>query len=616
MAGTGFGALVDAAGDLDWYCPGGLDQPAAFFSLLDPEGGTLSVRPVNGRPVALRYLPGTLIAQTEAVSPQGWLRVEDVAPWPSQTRRLVRLVTALAGPVDVEVVVIPGHAFSTRPRASGWSEGLAFGGLVVRTGLRFDPVGHGPTRAARWRATTRLAAGDRLVVTVDDAANRHLRPLSVDAAARLRDETAAAWRFWGAECTYGGTYEEAVRRSLLLLKGLSTAAGGLAGAASASVGRVAGGERNGDGRLAWLRQVATAAGLWRATGFDDEGQAAEQWLREAISSAPPPFPAVYSLAGGPPPDPDQLDLPGWRRCQPVRVGFQPPRWPDLDLYGDLVAAISGQPTVSSSGGLLAGLAAAGSASGGGTGGSGGASLLDFTNAGPLWGAWPALVAGADWLADHWTEPDCGLWGSANPAGPDTPRRAYTASRLHARFALDRSARLARAVNPLDLDAVGWQQAVQAIDGWLDAHAVTRSGGFRRGSNTTGSAVDGALLRVAWRGPWPATHPRVASTVDAVLDQLGNGPFVYRYPPGSDDGLPGNDNADLEVSAWAVRALAACGRWEEAHERMERLCALAPATGVLAEAVDPATGELLGNLPSAPAHLALVEAALALATGPR
>jgi GH15 family glucan-1,4-alpha-glucosidase len=39
-------------------------------------------------------------------------------------------------------------------------------------------------------------------------------------------------------------------------------------------------------------------------------------------------------------------------------------------------------------------------------------------------------------------------------------------------------------------------------------------------------------------------------------------------------------------------------------------------GLLAEAVDPLSGELMGNLPAACVHLALVDAALALAAGPR
>jgi GH15 family glucan-1,4-alpha-glucosidase len=50
--------------------------------------------------------------------------------------------------------------------------------------------------------------------------------------------------------------------------------------------------------------------------------------------------------------------------------------------------------------------------------------------------------------------------------------------------------------------------------------------------------------------------------------------------------------------------------------MEAVVSLGGPLGVLAEAADPLSGELLGNLPSASAHLALVDAAAALASGPR
>ena len=123
------------------------------------------------------------------------------------------------------------------------------------------------------------------------------------------------------------------------------------------------------------------------------------------------------------------------------------------------------------------------------------------------------------------------------------------------------------------------------------------------------------LRVAWRAPWPAHSPVVGATVDRVLERLSDGPFVFPYPAAFDDGSPGGPAASLTCSFWAVRALAALGRWEEAHERMEALCRLGRPLGLLAEYADPRTGQLRGNYPHAGPHLALVEAALALDPGP-
>ena len=104
----------------------------------------------------------------------------------------------------------------------------------------------------------------------------------------------------------------------------------------------------------------------------------------------------------------------------------------------------------------------------------------------------------------------------------------------------------------------------------------------------------------------------------MLDELTSGGLLYRYPERVDDGRAGPDSPDLLASAWAVRALAALGRWEEAHQRMEVVLAAGGAAGGLglwSEAADPVSGELMGNLPSAGVHLAVMQAAVALAAGP-
>jgi GH15 family glucan-1,4-alpha-glucosidase len=180
--------------------------------------------------------------------------------------------------------------------------------------------------------------------------------------------------------------------------------------------------------------------------------------------------------------------------------------------------------------------------------------------------------------------------------------------------------MAFARNPLDLDAAGWRQTAAEVLRWLERHALAPDGGLRM-DDQAADLPDAALLRVAWRGPWPAltggnSAPVVASTVDRVLQQLSSGALVHRSPPELDDGRAGIPGADLAASFWAVRALAALGRWEEAHARMETLCGLGQPLGLLGESVHPISGQPLGNLPSARAHLALIEAAVALESGPR
>ncbi len=202
-----------------------------------------------------------------------------------------------------------------------------------------------------------------------------------------------------------------------------------------------------------------------------------------------------------------------------------------------------------------------------------------------------------------------MWGLGGPP------RDLVASKVQAWVALDRMARRARSANPLDLDAAGWQHAATQIVAWCEAEGLAVDGGLRL-ERSPEDLPDAALLRIAWSGPWPSDHPIVTRTVERIVERLSVGLLVHRYPTSLDDGLAGNDSPDIEVSLWAVRALAHLRRWEEAHARMEAVCSVANPGGLLSATADPASGELLGNLPAVGPHLALIQAALALQEGPR
>ena len=64
--------------------------------------------------------------------------------------------------------------------------------------------------------------------------------------------------------------------------------------------------------------------------------------------------------------------------------------------------------------------------------------------------------------------------------------------------------------------------------------------------------------------------------------------------------------------WLAHALALGGEVERARDVFARAAAFANDLGLLAEEVDGATGELLGNFPQAFSHVGLVNAAWAIA----
>ena len=570
---TGTLALVAADGTIDWWCPGRFDAPAALFRLLDPDGGAIRVGPAGPpRAGTQAYDPGTNVLRTRLPAPEGELEVVDFMPWDGRrpSGRIVRIVTARRGRVDVDVDVQPGSRFGPAREVATWSGGIAFDGILVQTPCPMDG------RAG----ALRLEAGDRAVLVVEERVEgRRTAPVSVDGAHDLLDRTETAWRSHLAPSTYQGPYRVDVERSLLALKGLTYGpTGTIVAAGTTSLPEHIGGERNWDYRYAWVRDASLAVDATYDAGLIDEAEHFNEWLLGLLDGAEFPLRPLYDVDGAPldPHAEEELDLAGWRGSRPVRVGNGAADHLQLDFYADLVSAIHVEQF-----------------------------RRDDSRVPDLW---PSLARMADWLSTAWREPDRGIWEVRRQ------RKHLISSKLACWYTLDRMVELARAQNPLDLDAVRWREAAKEVRAWLEEHAL-RPDGTLMAVDGEDESADGYLVQVAWRNPWPGDRRVVDLTIDRMIGRLGHGPFLYRYPVGTDDGFPPGEGAFLACSFWTVEALAQQGRWDEAHERMEALCAFSRPLGLLPEQADPVSGDFLGNLPQAFSHLTLIQAALALARGP-
>jgi len=101
-----------------------------------------------------------------------------------------------------------------------------------------------------------------------------------------------------------------------------------------------------------------------------------------------------------------------------------------------------------------------------------------------------------------------------------------------------------------------------------------------------------------------------ATIDAIAERLTDAHgLVYRYR--ASDGLEGSEGTFLLCTFWLAHALALAGEVERARATFERAIGSVNDIGLLAEEVDPATGELLGNFPQAFSHIGLVNAAWAI-----
>ena len=85
--------------------------------------------------------------------------------------------------------------------------------------------------------------------------------------------------------------------------------------------------------------------------------------------------------------------------------------------------------------------------------------------------------------------------------------------------------------------------------------------------------------------------------------------MYRYL--AHDGLAGGEGTFLLCTFWLAHAQALAGEPDQATATFERAVAAINDVGLLAEEVDPGSGEMIGNFPQAFSHIGLVNAAWAI-----
>lgn len=562
--------LVALDGRIDWLPLPGFDTTPAFAALLDAEhGGYVALQPTEAFTVERAYVSDTNVLTTTFTTASGSVRVTDSLntgisgrlPWAELARR----VDGLDGRVQLRAVIAPGTRFNT---ASPWVQDTS-AGVMLRLG--------GLTMAVRTLGEESVEVhNDRIDVTiVASPGSRHLvglvaterEPLLVgdpaDLDARV-DRTIEGWQAWSKAFECESEWEPAVRRATLALKLLICAhSGAVLAAATTSLPESLTACKNWDYRYAWVRDTAYALTALFRFGLREETHAAISWLLRTIRIHGPEPHVLYTIDGEPvPADVVEQDVPGWRGIGPVVVGNQARDQLQLGVYGDIFSIV--QLYVDDG------------------------NILD-DETGRL------LASVADRACDAWRRPDSGMW--------ELPEvRHYTTSKLGCWHALTNAVHLAE-IGQIPGDPARWRSEAERIRTWVDDHAWSPKRGAYVWYPGTDD-LDASILLHAISGF--DRSERMSSTLDALQEELGDGPHLFRYT-----GAAKEEGAFVACSFWMVSALAFVGRTGEAEERMRALVETTNDVGLLGEMIDPQTGDFLGNLPQALSLLALVNAALTL-----
>jgi GH15 family glucan-1,4-alpha-glucosidase len=316
-----------------------------------------------------------------------------------------------------------------------------------------------------------------------------------------------------------------------------------------SLPEAVGADRQFDYRYAWLRDASLAASVVAVAGRLD---AATEHLRFVTSLGRRLFEApLFTVDGRPAPEEREVaGVSGWAGSRPVRVGNAAIEQVQFDALGFVVEAVS---TYTREGGRL-----------------------DR-------GTWRLVRAIAERCCEGSPAKTSGIWELREP-------REVLSADIGRWIALDRAVRVARRRRPWARRR-GWIATRDALrDGVL---AELRSDGrLPQEHGGDPDDLDASALLVVMFGILDTRDPRADALVDAHLKGLGEGPHLRRYRPGSWDGFEGIEGCFVPCGWWAVTALAAVGRLDEAVERADALCRALPR--LLPEEVDPETNAGLGN----------------------
>src|SRR5437588_123399 len=577
LSDTQTAALVGRNGSVDWLCFPRFDSPSCFAALIgEPKNGRWLITPTDDSATVTRKYRGyTLILETTFETKDGAVRLIDFMPPRGTNPDIVRIVEGVDGKVSMRMELIVRFDYSdvvpwVRKCGDGLEAIAGPNGLVLRTPI--ETRGEDLTTVAEFE----VAKGERVpfVLTWYQSHKRPPRAINPDHA--LRD-TEKYWNDWAGSCRHGGKWGDAVKRSLVVLKGLTySPTGGIVAAATTSLPEKIGGVRNWDYRHCWLRDATLTLLAFLNAGYLDEAAAWRVWLLRAVAGDPADIQIMYGLAGERRLIELELPwLPGYEGSRPVRIGNAATEQLQLDVYGEVLDALH----------------------------QGRVHELGLSRE-----AWALQRRLLTYLEDAWKQPDEGIWEVRGP------RRHFTHSKVMAWVAFDRG-----------VQAVERFGRNGPVDRWRKARAAIHEEVCRRGfdpelnsfvQSYDSKRLDASLLIIPLVGFLPGQDPRMIGTVAAIERDLVRDGFVQRYAADEEgasvDGLPPGEGAFLPCTFWLADNLALQGRLDEARAIFERLLALRNDLGLLAEEYDLEHRRQLGNFPQAFTHVALVNTVFNLA----
>lgn len=556
-------ALSGLDGSIDWWCVPNLDSPPLFNRLLDPEEGGRFELLARGLVSATHaYRENSNVLETVFTTETGKARLTESLnsgtagrlPWAELARR----IDGIEGRVDFDLSVLFGRrADAVNPyqsmigRQSVFHVERVLGVVLHSEGFQVDCTDEGV------RGTVSVEAGQRQVVAVVAGEDEPLVVPSIEDLDERIDVSDHEWQVWASRLRHDSDRRPEFIRSALALKLLLfSPTGAIAAAATTSLPEGFGGTKNYDYRYAWIRDAGYTVKAFLAAGAQGEAKAAFTWLLKRLEEHGPRV--CFTLQGQPVPETRPVDVPGYRRSQPVRVGNVATGQRQHGVFGDIFET-----------------AARFVASG---------NILDSASA-------HLLSRLADLCADSWRLKDAGFWELEE-------NQHYTNSKISCWQALARAVELADSGQLPTTCRDRWFRERDRIAEWIETNCWSES--LQAFEFYPGSDRLDASLALAVRFGFDG-RDRLLKTLDAIDRHLGCGSLHYRY-----SGVSAEEGCFVACSFWMAEARFLMGQQDAGVAVLDGLQArLGRGVGVFSEMVDPKTGAFMGNLPQGLSHLAHV-----------
>jgi alpha,alpha-trehalase len=543
-------ALVAADGTIDWLCLPDYDGEAAFGALLDAgRGGFWRVGPARLWTGEQTYVGDTPVLRTRWSSDEYALELCDAmasarderASGSEDTRVILRRLHCLRGAVDCVSLF---HPFAAALRL--WSS------------------------RPHLSSAFRLSSGDVVWLV---ASYGETPPWNVERADHAMHDVEAFWRDTAAQLRRSIDDSEIVRSAITLRLLEFAPAGSSVAAPTTSLPERIGGDWNADYRLTWVRDASLAMATLARLGDLESAARYLEWLaRLEPSDQGAPLQVLYSIRGDRSVEQrDRHDRTGYRGSKPVRIGNNAFKQCQLDIFGYLADCV-----------------------------------LVFLEHGGRWRRkfWPMLRRSADYVSEHWREPDHGIWELE-------AKQHYVASRVMCWTALERTLRIADRIGESPAKAAAWRAAARAIrDEVLRAGWSERRRAFTQALRS--DVLDASALLIPLTGFLPADDDRVRATVDRIAEELTIDGLTYRFNPGDVPEVQGSamgefESAFMPCTFWLASACALLGRERDAHDVLAAAQRVAGPVGLYAEAIDPRGPAFAGNTPLLFSHVEHIRA---------